>query len=67
MQAPLAAALSCWGAEKAEATVDSDREEIFALVRRGEGFAHFNRTIRLALRHSFERVAVAHVTSPRRL
>ena len=46
-------------AERAEATVDSDRELIFALIRQGKGFAHFNRTIRDALCCSFERVAVA--------
>ena len=46
-------------AEKAEATVDSDREAIFAMIRGNAGFARFNRTIRDALRRSFERVVIA--------
>ena len=46
-------------AEKAEATVDSDREAIFAMIRGNAGFARFNRTIRDALRRSFEHVVIA--------
>ena len=46
-------------AEKAEATVESDREAIFAMIRGNAGFTRFNRTIRDALRRSFERVVIA--------
>ena len=46
-------------AEQAQATVETDREVILGLIRDGTGFERFNRTIRDALRHSFELVAVA--------
>eukprot|EP00937_MAST-01D_sp_MAST-1D-sp2_P008261 g8261.t1 len=58
-QAEVHRALESVDAEKAEATVVSDREMIFEMIRRSKGFAHFNTTIRDALRHSFERVAIA--------
>ena len=58
-QADVHRALEAVDAEKAEATVASDREMIFEMIRRSKGFAHFNTTIRDALRRSFERVAIA--------
>eukprot|EP00937_MAST-01D_sp_MAST-1D-sp2_P004358 g4358.t1 len=47
-------------AREAEATVEGDRDMIFDLIRDGAGFTDFNRTIRDALRRSFERVVIAH-------
>ena len=58
-QAEVQRTLEAVDAEQAEATVAADREMIFALIRRGTGFTNFNDTIRLALRNSFERVAIA--------
>ena len=58
-QAEVHRALDAVDAEHATATVDADREVIFGLIRDGTGFEHFNRTIRDALRHSFELVALA--------
>ena len=46
-------------AEKAEATVDTDRRMIFRLIREHTGFEPFNAAIRNALRDSFQRVVVA--------
>ena len=58
-QADVHQALDAVDAEKAQATVDKDRDMIFELIRGGTGFDAFNRTIREALRRSFEFAALA--------
>eukprot|EP00937_MAST-01D_sp_MAST-1D-sp2_P006211 g6211.t1 len=46
-------------ARDAEAMVQADRDMVFKLIEDGVGFAMFNRTIRAALRASYERVAIS--------
>ena len=58
-QAEVHCVLEAVDAGKAEATVATDREMIFDLIREGIGFELFNQTIKDALRHSFERVVIA--------
>ena len=58
-QAEVHRVLEAVDAEKAEATVASDREAIFALIRGKVGFELFNSTITEALRQSFARVVIA--------
>ena len=58
-QAEVHRTLDAVDAQQAKATVEADREVILGLIRDGTGFERFNSTIRDALRHSFELVAVA--------
>ena len=57
-QALAEATLRALDAEKAEATVEADREMIFAAIRDDCGFDVFNNTIRDTLRGSLERIVI---------
>ena len=60
-QAEVEAALAAVDAERAEATVQADRDMIFGAIEQGSGFADSNRTIRRALRESLQRVIIANL------
>ena len=57
-QAEVEAALAAVDAERAEATVQADRDMIFEAIKHGTGFEGFNDTIRRALRESLQRVII---------
>ena len=63
MMDPLLTGIDCAlpTAERAEATVQADRDMIFGAIEQGSGFADSNRTIRRALRESLQRVIIANL------